>query len=305
MFIETNAVTIEAPKSYNFFETCKFACSSKSEYSVDKFEDGIYSRVLRIDNKICLTKAALDARNDVIVTVKGENLDDSNLKESLKVISRIIGIDQNPHDFYKMAALDPLLEPLLCRYQGLHIPQSETIFESLILSILGQQISTHVASMLRKELIVNYGDHLKIDGSAHYAFPTPETLSQATVEELKTHKLSGRKAEYIRQIAIMESEGSTDLESFRSLSADNATRKLTDLKGVGNWTANWLLVRALSHQDGFPSGDLALQKYMGNLILKRSIMSEKDALNYSEKWSPYRSWVTTYMFADLRNQLTT
>ena len=305
MFIEPNAVTLKSPKSYNFFETCKFACSSKSEYSVDKFEDGIYSRVLRIDNKICLTKAALDARNDVIVTVKGENLDDSNLKESLKVISRIIGIDQNPHDFYKMAALDPLLEPLLCRYQGLHIPQSETIFEALILSILGQQISTHVASMLRKELIVNYGDHLKIDGSVHYAFPTPETLSQATVEELKTHKLSGRKAEYIRQIAIMESEGSTDLESFRSLSADNATRKLTDLKGVGNWTANWLLVRALSHQDGFPSGDLALQKYMGYLILKRSIMSEKDALNYSEKWSPYRSWVTTYMFADLRNQLTT
>ena len=303
--METNAVTIKAPKLYNFFETCKFACSSKSEYSLDKFGNGIYSRILRIDNKICLAKAALDAHNDVIITVTGEHLDDSNFKESLQVISRIIGIDQNPQEFYKMAALDPLLEPLLCRYQGLHIPQSETIFEALILSILGQQISTHVASMLRKELIVNYGEHLKIEGFVQYAFPTPETLSRATVAELKTHKLSGRKAEYIRQIAMMESEGTIDLESFRSFSADEATKKLTDLKGVGNWTANWLLVRALSHQDGFPSGDLALQKYMGNLILKRSIMSEKDILNYSEKWSPHRSWVTTYMFADLRNQLTT
>lgn len=305
MFTETNVVTIKVPKLYNFFETCKFACSSKSEYSLDKFKDGIYSRVLRIDNKICLVKAELDPHNDVIVTVKGENLDVSHFKGFLKIISRIIGIDQNPEDFYKMAALDPLLEPLLCRYQGLHIPQSETIFEALILSILGQQISTHVASMLRKEIIVNYGEQLKIDGSVQYAFPTPKVLSQATVEELKTHKLSGRKAEYIQQIAMMESEGTIDLESFRGLSADKATKKLIDLKGVGNWTANWLLVRALSHQDGFPYGDLALQKYMGNLILKRLIMSDKDALTYSERWSPHRSWVTTYMFADLRNQLNT
>ena len=154
--------------------------------------------------------------------------------------------------------------------------------------------------MLRRELILNYGECLRIDGSVQYAFPTPETLSQTTIEELKTHKLSGRKAEYIRQIALMESEGTIDLESYRTLPADKVTKKLTELKGVGNWTANWLLVRALSQPDGFPSGDLALQKYMGNLILKESIMSEEDVINYSEKWSPYRSWVTTYIFADIR-----
>ena len=90
MCTETNAVTIKVPKSYNFFETCKFACSSKSEYSLDKFEDGIYSRVLRIDNKICLAKAALDAHNDVIVDVKGENLDDSNF--TIKFLSFYINL---------------------------------------------------------------------------------------------------------------------------------------------------------------------------------------------------------------------
>jgi DNA-3-methyladenine glycosylase II len=232
--------------------------------------------------------------------VKGNILTDSSVEKSVKIISRIIGADQIPNKFYEMAHEDPLLRPLVDRFKGLHIPQSETVFEALILSILGQQISTQVAAILRAELIMNYGESIEVDGSIQYAFPTPEILSHVSVQELRQHKLSARKAEYIRQIALMESRGIIELESFRSMDADEATRQLVDLKGVGNWTAHWLLVRALSFNDGFPSGDLALQKYMGHLINDGKIMDDRQLLRYSERWMPYRSWVTTYMFADIR-----
>jgi len=94
------------------------------------------------------------------------------------------------------------------------------------------------------------------------------------------------------------------LEDLRNVSHHDATNKLISLRGVGPWTVHWLLIRSLEYQDGFPSGDLALQKIMGKYLRDGLIMSHSEALNYSERWTPYRSWVTTYIFASLRSGLT-
>ena len=289
--------------SYNFKKTCDFASFYRTKYSADVYIDGVYSRLIETPAGLCLASAREFSRNNepiIEIAVRGQVLTEEAVTQAVNQISRIIGADQAPLEFYKMAESDPILAPLVEKFQGLHIPQTNTVFEGLILAILGQQISTHVARILREDIIKIYGDALDFEGETYYAFPTPESLATAGVESLHLNKFSRRKAEYVCDISDMQYQGNIDLEGLKNLAHDDAASKLISLRGVGPWTVHWLLIRSLGYQDGFPSGDLALQKIMGKYLRDGLIMSDSEALNYSERWTPYRSWVTTYIFASLR-----
>ena len=168
-------------------------------------------------------------------------------------------------------------------------------------AILGQQISTHVAHMLRAGLIQTYGLKVEWADELYYAFPRPEAIVQAGTDGLRALKLSTRKSEYIVDIAAGVATGDLDLESLRDIPPEQAVEALISMRGVGIWTAHWLLVRALGYVDGFPHGDLALQRHLGLLLHRGVPLSPEEALEYSRRWAPYRSYVTTYLFAAARS----
>ena len=78
------------------------------------------------------------------------------------------------------------------------------------------------------------------------------------------------------------------------------TRHYMDLRGVGHWTAQWVLVRALGRPDAFPSGDLALQRAISNLYFNRDKLTAEQIEEFSQRWSPFRTYATIYMFTALR-----
>lgn len=95
------------------------------------------------------------------------------------------------------------------------------------------------------------------------------------------------------------------LASVRSLPEEGVIRVLTGLPGVGSWTAQWLMIRALGRPDGFPHTDLALRRILGQLLNGDVPLHPDEALAYSRHWSPFRSYVTTYLFAAARSGLLT
>ncbi len=302
---QVRQITPEA--SYNFKKTCDFASFYRGKYPTDVYLNGVYSRLIETPQGLCFASASESSTNNkpvIRITVRGQDLTEESVAHAVNQISRIIGADQAPLEFYKMAESDPILAPLVEEFRGLHIPQTNTVFEGLILAILGQQISTHVARILREGIVENYGNALDFEGETYYAFPTPESLATAGTESLHANKFSQRKAEYVCDISDMQHQGNIDLEDLRNLSHHDAANKLISLRGVGPWTVHWLLIRSLGYQDGFPSGDLALQKAMGKYLQDGLVMSDSEVLNYSTIWAPYRSWVTTYVFASLRSGIT-
>jgi len=76
---------------------------------------------------------------------------------------------------------------------------------------------------------------------------------------------------------------------------------LTGIRGVGLWTANWLFIRTLGRSDGFPHSDLALCRTLGRLLNGETPLSPEETLEYSRRWSPFRSYVTAYLFAAMRS----
>ena len=290
-------ITPTAP--YDFDLTVGSMTYFQSRHAADMFEDGVLRRVLSISGKPALVSVrsvgSIDAPS-LAVEVSGDGLTSVDTDEALRLVRRMLATDADIAAFYAMALDDPHLEPLVRNMYGLRATCAPTAYEALVLAILGQQISTHVARMLRNLIIETYGDRVTIGGEMLHSFPRPHTIAEAGVEGLRAIKFSGRKAEYITGISQQIVSGELSLEAMRDLSDDEIVSGLLALRGVGPWTAHWMLMRAFGRLDGFPQGDLALQRMMGILVGDGAPMPPDEALAYSERWSPWRSWVTTYMF---------
>ncbi len=307
-------ITPTAP--YDFDLTVGSMTYFQNRHAADIFENGILRRALLLDNEPSsesgnnptdnsisskLTLVSVQSIGSVdapklAVEVSGSGLTSADADNALQIVRRILAADANISAFYEMALNDQHLAPLVKGMHGLRPTCAPTAYEALVLAILGQQISTHVARMLRNLLIETYGERITIGEETLYAFPNHQTIAAAGVEGLRAIKFSRRKAEYLTGISEQIASGHLSLEAMRNLPDSEVVSRLMALRGVGAWTAHWMLIRAFGRADGFPHGDLALQRMMGTLVGDGTPMSPNEALAYSERWSPWRSWVTAYMF---------
>ena len=190
--------------------------------------------------------------------------------------------------FYSMASRDHILSSIAERFRGLHLPHTATVFEALVLAILGQQISTQVARVIRTLLIETYGPRLIADGVTYYAFPRPDRLAEAPVEELRGLKLSWRKAEYVRGIAVSALEEAEGLEYLHRLDDGEVISRVTSLRGVGPWTAQWAVgPRTGQGPTRCPLGIWALRRTVSNLGFGGQPVNDKEVEEYCQRWSPW------------------
>jgi DNA-3-methyladenine glycosylase II len=289
---------------YDFDLTAAYATYFQGQYAADHFHTGIYRRLLNLGDRLYLINVRSVGSVDtpsLEVALKGKTLSERRLFEVRNQVARLLGIDQELEPFYQMALKDTALDPLVQSFRGLHIPQTLSLWEGLVLAILGQQVSSHLAHIMRNLLVQTFGLALEDSGVTYHNFPRPEALVEAGVDGLRSIKLGKRKARYIFEIAdTLRSQG-RDLESLRSLPDEEIVSTLTKIRGVGPWTAHWLLIRGLDRPDAFPHGDLALRRTMRWLLHDDSLSQPKEALNYSYRWSPFRSYVTSYLFAAMRS----
>jgi 3-methyladenine DNA glycosylase/8-oxoguanine DNA glycosylase len=281
-----------------------YAVYFRGRYGTDSFENGVFRRLLDIHGSLCLVSVSSKGTIDspaLTLELTGLTLDKRTIAGAKDVAARLMGTEQDLHPFYTMAANDVNLTKLVHGLYGLHLPQTASVFEAIVLAVLGQQISAAVAMKLRTSLIETYGAALQVDGTAYHAFPRPETLAEAGIERLRAVGLSNRKAEYISDIARKVAAGELNPEALRSLPDDEIVATLTGIRGIGPWTAHWLLIRALGRPDGFPASDLALMRMVGTLTGKGAPLTPTEAEEYSRRWSPFRSFVTVYLFAAARS----
>jgi DNA-3-methyladenine glycosylase II len=302
--MERTVTTLTPTSPYDFDLTGAYATYFRGHYGADWFKAGVFRRLLDLDNRLCLASVRSLGTMDspsLEVELQCSALNDSIVSEAQRQVARLLGIDQDLAPFYQMAYEDPFLAKFARELRGLHIPQTVSVWEALVFAILGQQISTHMARMLRTLFTQIYGSPLRESGITYHAFPRPEAISQAGVGGLRSIKLSKRKAQFIVDIAGTLVSGERNLEGLRALPDEEIIRSLTSIPGVGSWTAQWMLIRAFCRPDAFPNGDLALRRYLGLLLNCGSPLHTGEALHYAHGWSPFRSYVTTYVFAAARS----
>ena len=304
MFTATHTFEPEPP--YDFDASAGFAVYGRCRYAADSLVDGVFSRALDIGGKtVALTIHSVGKVEipSIEVRLEGDRLSSEEESKAVWQAVRLVGAQGSLNEFYDAIESDDPMAEFTGRFRGLGIAQSASPFEGLVLSILGQQISNEVARVLRDLLVDRLGKAVSVGGAEYRAFPSPAAIAEAGIDKLREMKLSARKAEYISDIAKSVASGSLDLNALSSLPDGSIVEELVKLRGVGPWTAHWLLIRAFDRPDGFPEGDLAVQRSLGVLYNGGERLTPDEAVALSARWRPYRSYLVTYMFAAARQGL--
>ncbi|MCY4367044.1 MAG: hypothetical protein OXE17_12605 [Chloroflexi bacterium] len=283
-----------------------FEATSENQPYFRKGQDGgsdSYQRLLDLGGTLALATVQFNgdvSAPELKVELWGEALAESEVALAREQVEKLLGTEQDLQPFYYFAREDPVMANLVETFFGMHQTLSLSVFETIAQAILGQQLSASVARVIRALLIETYGPRLTVEGETHYAFPRPGEIAKTSVEDLRGMKLSQRKAEYLHGLALAELEWPGGLDRVGELPDDEVVREVTSLRGVGMWSAQWVLSRALGRPDAFPVGDLALRRIVSQLYFGGEALTDGELADYSERWAPFRSLATSYLFAALR-----
>jgi DNA-3-methyladenine glycosylase II len=200
-----------------------------------------------------------------------------------------------------MATAEPALAPLVEPLYGLRPTLAPTPLEMLVGSITAQQVNLSFAFACRARLVRRWGTPVRAAGVEVYAFPTAAVLAAARLREYRALKYSTRKAEYIRDLARGVARGALDLDALAAAPSAQVIARLTALRGLGRWTADWFLARCCGRGDVCPAGDLAVRKAFEHHYARRGRTLGEDAIRRRAKaWGEYQNLAVHYLLAGMR-----
>jgi DNA-3-methyladenine glycosylase II len=166
------------------------------------------------------------------------------------VVRKLLGLEFDLAAFHAFA--QEILAATVQRFPGFRPPLAPDPFEALVSSITAQQVSLHAAFAVRSRFIDAFG----APGDLAVAFPRRERVALASEDELMRLGFSRRKAEYVLGIARAD----LDFDELAEFPDDEVKARLTALRGLGEWSADWFLARYLARPEAWPAGDLGLRK---------------------------------------------
>jgi AraC family transcriptional regulator of adaptative response / DNA-3-methyladenine glycosylase II len=204
----------------------------------------------------------------------------------------LLGLDQDAAAFVRLAKRLGLTRLTTGRNE-LRISQTHSVYEGLLWSIIGQQINFAFACLLRRRLVERAGIAL---GNGLYAPPTPQAVAALTIDDLLPLQFSRSKADYVIATSRLIADGKLDLTALRGMSATRAERTLLAIRGLGPWSVNYIMMRALGFPDCVPLGDTGVTS--GLLALLK--LDERPDIDATKRlmtiFSPYRSLATTHLW---------
>ena len=204
----------------------------------------------------------------------------------------LLGAPLDLDGFWAWTGQDSTLAALERPLRGYRPPLVADRWEMLVTSITAQQVSLHSAFAVRSRLIERFG----VKHEEVWSFPSRERLAEASASEIREVGFSARKAEYVIGLA----RGDLDLESLERLSDAAVVEAITAQRGLGRWTADWFLARALGRPDAWPAGDLAVRKAVSFFYGSGRDLDETEVREVGERFGPWRNLTCQMLLAGAR-----
>jgi DNA-3-methyladenine glycosylase II len=183
---------------------------------------------------------------------------------------------------------DPILSGIIEKVGEYRILFREPNFETLVKSIVFQQLSGHVANVIFARLLKGAGGVL-----------TPGSILKLRPSRMRTLGLSGQKTAYIRDLARHTREGTVIFEELAGLPDDAVIERLTQVKGIGVWTAHMFLIFALQRTNILPVGDLGIRNAIRKAYALPELPAPGEIEQLAERWRPYCSVASWYLWRSL------
>lgn len=271
---------------------------------VDSFEGGVYRRLLAVGRGSVLASVEQSggATNPVVrVTLEGPGEDSPRARAAAeRLVQKALGAGSDVRLFSRAARLDPLLAPFVRRFRGLRIAGYPSLWEALVTAVLSQQVNLSLAFGIRGHLATEFGRRRKVHGRTFFAFPLPESIAEVGEHGLQGFRMSSSKIGTVARLAKAFASGELSEDVIAALPEEAAVERLTEMKGIGRWTAETALLRGLAREDAFPAGDLGIMKYLAEGLFEHGRRaSESEMRLYAERWRPWRGLALVYCWAEL------
>ena len=239
---------------YDFARTVE---ASRTLFVMSRVVNDAFRRVIRVGEALALVEVVS------LGTIEQPLLEARLLTSNAPVdeaafwvkVARILNLQADLRPFYAQAQADPVLAQTVALLYGLHSLQANSLFEALALTMIEQQIALKMAQTAERWLLDWGGESLVYEGETYFAFPRPERIAAASVEDLTPLKITFGRMERMIALAQMAEL----LEALRDQPAEIAYERLVGFKGVGHWTATWTLLRAQGHTMYVGAADVALR----------------------------------------------
>ncbi|QHT61589.1 DNA glycosylase [Paenibacillus lycopersici] len=206
-------------------------------------------------------------------------------------------MDRDLRPFLAMAAQDAVLAGAARRFAGLRIVGIDDLFEALCWGIMGQQINLAFAYTLKRRFVERYGAYAEWNGERYWAFPAPRDIASIGHAELRDMQFTGRKAEYVIGVAQLMAEGGLSRERLLALEDWAAIEQaLIRIRGIGPWTANYVLMRCLRMPAAFPIDDVGLHNALKHALGRDAKPTVAEIKSLSEPWGDWKAYATFYLW---------
>lgn len=283
---------------YNFALSARIFTGGDPQIS--RYEDNKFWQVVRANKKLILVlveSTGTVEEPQLSVTLKSnEKISEEDVKSAENIVISMFNLNFDLKEFYEFMKSDPVMSKLTRQLRGLNSRTTSTVFEALASSIIEQQISLIASQSIERRMIKDHGDKLQLDDQVYYAFPTPETLSKLTKEQLRESGLSLRKAEYIIDISKLIVAGKLDLDRCKKYKdVTKIIEELSRLRGVGEWTAHLTALRSMHRHRAFPADDLGLRRSISHFYCNDEKISADDARKIAGRWGKWRGLAGFYL----------
>lgn len=271
-----------------------WALRRRPENAIDRWDGSTYQRVLMVDGQaieVAVHQSGGPEAPQLEVVVTGPRLTVRQEESARALLERTLGVHKDLRPFYKLASRDRRLQPLVEEFRGLKPPQFPTMFEAVANGIACQQLSLLVGILLLSRLASKVGIVSQGATGTEHAFPDPTDFSGVKAESLKPLGFSANKAQVLIDISSAIRDRRLNLESLVELDNQVAMERLVELKGIGRWTAEYVLLRGLGRLDIFPGDDVGARKKLAHFLGKKKPLDYDGVRRAVAGWQPYAGLV--------------
>jgi DNA-3-methyladenine glycosylase II len=278
-----------------------WALRRRARNVIDRWDGSSYRRVIRLGGlptEIVVRQAGPSVQPRLMVTATPAPRDRLGRQRVRAIVDRLLGVRVDLSGWYRMAARDTRLRLLADRFRGLKPPRFPTIFETLVNAFACQQLSLEVGLELLNRLAAVCDVRRATADDAHYGFPAPRDVARLRPSRYQAIGFSKQKVHALLALARAIEGRRLDLEWLAREDDDEVCTRLLELRGVGRWTAEYVLLRGLGRLHVFPGDDVGAQRRLARWLGRPDSLDYAGVRRAVEPWQPYAGLVYFHLLLD-------
>lgn len=289
-------MTFEIALPPNFsFQECLWFLDRNYDDCLHEVRPDSVRKLLLVHNEPTLIDIS-ENNNSLIVKVLCGKFDKNTIT---KFVYEWFDIERDLTNFYDLLSRDADLDFMVSEYRGLRLLGIPNLFEALCWSIIGQQINLTFAYKLKRKITETFGTKLSFEQTDYYLFPQPEIVADLQVSDLIPMQFSTRKAEYLIEIAKQFVLGNISKEKLEKMNTSESIKTLINVRGIGEWTANYALMKSLKRLECVTYGDVGLYNALFSLKNFPKRPSREQLNSFFANFKNWEAYTVFYLWRSL------